>query len=108
MTRRVSLSFECLAPPFLVLAGLPRCGSGGSPSATSGGGAATILSVLPEAVQIAVGDRGFVFAEAAVSINSLPQDVTTATRWQSSNPGVASVEGSTILVHSPGEADLRA
>jgi hypothetical protein len=49
-----------------------------------------------------------VFALAAATSSSLPQEVTSVTTWESSNPAVASVQGDgTLRALSPGETTVR-
>lgn len=97
---RVAVAAVCLA----------SCGSkGAAPTAPSpGGDTSAIFDVFPDAVLLGPGDRGWLIALFAANLNQVPQDVTAATRWESSNPAVVSVLGSTLTSLTPGEADLRA
>src|SRR5688572_9091608 len=59
---------------------------------------------------IGPGDRGQMVALAGANPTAIAEDVTAAARWESTNPGVASIAavGGTITAISPGEADIRA
>lgn len=96
-----------LAVTFAVMC-LARCGSGSqTPVAPGGAPAATLFGVFPTSILLGPGDRGWLFAQAAISPTD-PRDVTAATRWDSTNPSVVSVQGAVVTGVSPGEADLRA
>ncbi len=55
------------------------------------------------------GDRGQVVALAAANATARSEEVTAGVRWESSNPGVASITaaGGAITAISPGDADIR-
>jgi len=94
----------------LVAICLTACGSNRAAPAgpTPGGETSGIFAVLPNTVVLGEGDRGWQAALFAATVNQSPQDVTAATRWESANPAVVFVQGSTFTALSPGEVDLRA
>jgi hypothetical protein len=65
------------------------------------------FGVFPDATVLVSGDRGFVVGLAVSSSSPGSRDVTSATRWESLNPAVASVQGGTIMAQSSGQAELR-
>jgi hypothetical protein len=100
-----SFARPCLA---VALALAASCGSDTKmpPMGPSGGSIATLFAVFPETVRLGPGDRGWLFAQAA-AVPSDPKDVTASTRWESSNPSVASVQGNIITAILPGDVQVR-
>jgi hypothetical protein len=102
----VLLRVLALTGTVLAAAAAARCGSRSGPTAPPAGNTATIFAVLPDAVTLIAGDRGWVGALAAVRLEDGGQDVTAATTWESLNPSVVSVQSNILTALSPGQTEV--
>jgi Big-like domain-containing protein len=87
------------------------CGGTAPPAPTEVGFVSIFFSSNISAATLLMGpgDRGQALALAAANATARSEDVTAAARWESSNPGVASITaaGGAITAISPGDADIR-